>query len=40
MAPQQHLVATIARELSLAPQQVAGALALFDEGNTHPFIAR
>src|SRR3954467_4777842 len=34
------LTAVIARELSLAPQQVAGALALFDEGNTLPFIAR
>src|SRR6478672_3700934 len=34
------LAATIARELTLAPQQVAGALALFDEGNTLPFIAR
>jgi len=31
---------TIARELSLTPQQVAGALALFEEGNTLPFIAR
>src|SRR4051812_67726 len=36
----QTLVSTIARELSLAPRQVAGALALFDEGNTLPFIAR
>src|SRR6476646_10058091 len=36
----QHLVATIASELSLAPIQVEGALALFDEGNTLPFIAR
>ncbi len=36
----QHLVSTVARELSLAAQQVAGALALFDEGNTLPFIAR
>ena len=34
------LIPTIARELSLAPQQVAGALSLFDEGNTLPFIAR
>src|SRR3954466_8468255 len=34
------LTAVIARELSLAPQQVAGAVALFDEGNTLPFIAR
>ncbi len=37
---QDDLISTIARELSLAPQQVAGALALFDEGNTLPFIAR
>src|SRR4051794_20323267 len=38
--PHQQLIATIATELTLAPQQVAGALALFDEGNTLPFIAR
>jgi protein Tex len=37
---QQQLISTIARELSLGPVQVAGALALFDEGNTLPFIAR
>ena len=37
---QQHLVSTIATELSLAPRQVEGALALFDDGNTLPFIAR
>ena len=36
----QPLVPTIARELTLSTQQVAGALALFDEGNTLPFIAR
>jgi uncharacterized protein len=36
----QQLISVIARELSLAPQQVGGALALFDEGNTLPFIAR
>jgi uncharacterized protein len=35
-----NVVPTIALELSLSPQQVAGALALFDEGNTLPFIAR
>jgi len=35
-----EVVSTIARELSLAQPQVAGALALFDEGNTLPFIAR
>src|SRR5215470_13018731 len=37
---QPQLIATIAAELTLAPHQVAGALALFDEGNTLPFIAR
>src|SRR6478672_12066230 len=37
---EQHVVPLIASELSLAPRQVAGALALFDEGNTLPFIAR
>ncbi len=36
----QQLSSTIAAELSLTPQQVAGALSLFDEGNTLPFIAR
>ena len=35
-----QLVATVAAELALPPRQVAGALALFDEGNTLPFIAR
>jgi uncharacterized protein len=35
-----NVVPTIARELTLTLQQVAGALALFDEGNTLPFIAR
>lgn len=39
MQPQNYSP-TIARELSLTPQQVAGALALFEEGNTLPFIAR
>ena len=40
---EQHaapLSAVIASELKLAPRQVEGALALFDEGNTLPFIAR
>jgi protein Tex len=40
---EQHaasLVPLIAGELKLAPRQVEGALALFDEGNTLPFIAR
>ena len=36
----QSLAAAIASELSLSPRQVSGALALFDEGNTLPFIAR
>src|SRR5215510_10960952 len=35
-----QVVSIIARELSLAPRQIEGALALFDEGNTLPFIAR
>ena len=30
----------VARELSLRPQQVAGTLALSEEGATVPFIAR
>ena len=34
------LVQQIATELSLNPRQVAGTLALFDEGNTLPFVAR
>src|SRR6478752_4568362 len=36
----QDLQSVIASELKLAPVQVEGALALFDEGNTLPFIAR
>jgi protein Tex len=35
-----QLISVIAGELSLAQHQVQGALALFDEGNTLPFIAR
>src|SRR6476661_1627775 len=35
-----HLAAEIAAELALLPRNVAGALALFDEGSTLPFIAR
>ena len=34
------LISTVARELSLSPQQVAATLDLFGEGNTLPFIAR
>jgi uncharacterized protein len=34
------LQSVIANELGLAPRQVEGALALFDAGNTLPFIAR
>jgi uncharacterized protein len=36
----QNLLAKVAQELALAPRQVSSALALFDEGNTLPFIAR
>ena len=35
-----QIVSTVARELSLSPQQVADTLGLFGEGNTLPFIAR
>ena len=35
-----QIVITVARELSLSPQQVASTLTLFAEGNTLPFIAR
>jgi len=35
-----NVISTVAHELSLSPQQVGGALRLFDEGNTLPFIAR
>jgi uncharacterized protein len=35
-----NVVPIISRELNLSPQSVGGALALFDEGNTLPFIAR
>ncbi|HEX6059730.1 MAG TPA: Tex family protein [Gemmatimonadaceae bacterium] len=38
--PHPTLVQKIAQELSLSPRQVAGTLALFDEGNTLPFVAR
>jgi uncharacterized protein len=34
------LIATIAAELGLARAQVAASVALFDEGNTIPFVAR
>ncbi len=36
----QAHVQQVAAELSLAPRSVAAALALFDEGNTLPFVAR
>ena len=36
----RNYASLIASELSLAPQQVSGTLALFAEGNTLPFIAR
>ena len=35
-----RIVATIAQELAVKPQQVAAAVALLDEGSTVPFIAR
>ena len=34
------LLARLSQELGLAPRQVAATLALFDEGNTLPFVAR
>ncbi|MER2600240.1 MAG: Tex family protein [Caldilineales bacterium] len=36
----QSLILAIARELTLRPDQVAGAVELLDAGNTIPFIAR
>jgi uncharacterized protein len=36
----QDILTTIAAELSLAHSQVAATVALFDEGNTIPFVAR
>ncbi len=38
--PTPDIVARVARELTLAVAQVERTLALFDEGNTLPFIAR
>lgn len=35
-----ELIAQIAKELSVRPEQVAAAVALLDEGSTVPFIAR
>jgi uncharacterized protein len=37
---QKKIVELIARELAVGPNQVAAAVALFDEGDTVPFIAR
>jgi len=37
---QQQIIARIATELGVQPQQVAAAVALLDEGSTVPFIAR
>ena len=34
------IIATIAAELDLAPGPVTATVALFDEGNTIPFVAR
>ena len=39
-SPVAPLAAAVAQELALPPRQVGSALALFDEGNTLPFIAR
>ena len=39
-ASQIKIVQTIAKELGVAPQQVAAAVGLLDEGATVPFIAR
>lgn len=36
----QDLINKIAEELSITPRQVAATLALFEDGNTLPFIAR
>ncbi|MHB1223990.1 MAG: Tex family protein [Gemmatimonadaceae bacterium] len=36
----QTLLLRLSQELGLAPRQVSSTLALFDEGNTLPFIAR
>jgi uncharacterized protein len=38
--PLSPLATAVAHELALPPVQVASALALFDEGNTLPFVAR
>jgi uncharacterized protein len=38
--PDTRITQRVARELDLAPKQVGAALALFDDGNTLPFIAR
>jgi uncharacterized protein len=40
LLPLPQLAAAVAAELALPPRNVVGALALFDEGNTLPFIAR
>jgi uncharacterized protein len=37
---QSDLIATIAEELKLARTQIAATVALFDDGNTIPFVAR
>jgi uncharacterized protein len=36
----ENIIATIAKELSLARAPVAATVSLFDEGNTIPFVAR
>ncbi|MFN2243236.1 MAG: Tex-like N-terminal domain-containing protein, partial [Anaerolineae bacterium] len=35
-----EIISTIGKELRLARGQVAAAVALFDDGNTIPFVAR
>ena len=35
-----HIIETLARELSVSPSQAEAAIALIDDGNTVPFIAR
>ena len=38
--PIEKIVQQVARELNLTPKQVTATLALFEEGNTLPFVAR
>ncbi len=36
----EHLIAPIAKELNISVNQIKSTLALLEEGNTVPFIAR